>query len=83
MEETASGTSVAELVTGCQAGDRAAQRQLYECYHRRIYRLIARTVPAAAALDVTQQVFLQLYRKISQYSGQGSFDAWLYRLSDQ
>ena len=47
----------------------------------RIYRLLVRMVGTDAASDVTQQVFLQVFRKMEQFSGQGRFDGWLYRLA--
>lgn len=45
-------------VDGCRSGDRRAQRQVYEVFHRQIYRLMARMVGVDEAADVTQQVFL-------------------------
>lgn len=72
---------VAEMVAGCQTGDRTAQRRLYESFHRNVYRLMARMVGADEAPDLVQEVFFQVFRKIGQYSGRGRFDRWLYRLS--
>ena len=70
-----------QIVSECQAGDRIAQRQLYEVFHKQIYRVMFRMVGADMAADLTQQVFLQAFRKIDQYSGRGRFDRWLYRLA--
>ena len=70
-----------QLVFECQAGDRVAQRRLYEVFHKQIYRVMFRLVGAEIAADLTQQVFLQAFRKIGQYSGRGRFDRWLYRLA--
>jgi RNA polymerase sigma-70 factor (ECF subfamily) len=33
------------------------------------------------AADVTQQVFLQVFRKLEQFGGRASFETWLYRLA--
>lgn len=73
--------AVLQIVAGCQGGDRSAQRQLYDCFHRHIYRLMVRMVNVHAAADLTQQVFLQAFRRIDQYAGKGRFDRWLYRLA--
>lgn len=72
---------VAEIVAGCQRGDRDAQQRLYDRFHRQIYRLTVRMVGPQEAEDVTQQVFLQLYRSIGKYSGRGRFETWLYRVA--
>jgi RNA polymerase sigma-70 factor (ECF subfamily) len=69
------------MVAGCQRDDRDAQRRLYESFHRGIYRLLVRMVGIDAAADVTQQVFLQVFRKVGQFAGRGRFDRWLYRLA--
>jgi RNA polymerase sigma-70 factor (ECF subfamily) len=73
--------AIVQIVSECRAGNGSAQRQLYESYCRQIYRLMVRMVNAEAAADLTQQVFLQVFRKIDQYVGKGRFDRWLYRLA--
>jgi len=73
--------AVAAIVAGCQAGDRDAQRRLYELFHQQVYRLMARMVGLADAADLTQQVFLQVFRKIGQFSGDGHFGGWLRRVA--
>jgi len=69
------------VVLACQRGERGAQRQLYETYHRRVYRLMVRMVGEAEAEDMTQQVFLQVLRSIGQFSGRSSIGTWIYRLA--
>jgi RNA polymerase sigma factor (sigma-70 family) len=71
----------AALVEGCRSGERDAQQRLYEVCHRDVYRLIVRMVGLQDATDVTQQVFLQMYRKIGQFEGRASFKTWLHRLA--
>ena len=72
---------LAEVLRGCCAGDRDAQRQLYELYHAQVYRLATRMVGREEGQDLVQQVFLQLFRKIGQFAGHAKFDTWLYRLA--
>lgn len=72
---------ILRTVSLCRTGDRRAQRQLYETFCRQIYRLMVRMTNSDAAADLTQQVFLQAFRKIDQYAGKGRFDRWLYRVA--
>lgn len=71
----------ADLLARCRNGDRDAQHQLYELCHRQVYRLLVRMVGLQEAADVTQQVFLKVFGKISQFRGQSRFETWLYRVS--
>ena len=48
---------------------------------RTIHPNVARLVGSQNAADVTQQVFLQVFRKIDQFSGHSRFETWLYRLA--
>ena len=63
------------------AGDRAAFEALYRSYHRRVYSLCLRmTRNASDAEDLTQDVFVQLFRKLKTFRGDSSFTTWLHRL---
>jgi len=73
--------SDASLVTRGQAGDRDAHRQLYELYGPKVFRLMVRMVGSQDAVDLTQQVFLQVYRKMHQFAGNSKFGTWLYRVA--
>lgn len=75
------GETLPQIVTACQQGDRAAQRDLYERCSSKVFRLAIRMVGIQEATDATQQVFLQTYRKIGQFSGRSCFETWLYRLA--
>lgn len=80
-EESCIADASIAFVAGCQCGDRDAQRQLYELHHQQIFRLAVRMVGRQEADDVTQQVFLQVLRKIDQFSGQSRVATWLYRVA--
>ncbi|QEG35789.1 RNA polymerase sigma factor [Bythopirellula goksoeyrii] len=71
-------TAVADA---CQQGDPIAQRRLYDVTHQNVYRLVVRMVGIQDAADVTQQVFLQAFRKISQFSGKSQIGTWMYRVA--
>jgi RNA polymerase sigma-70 factor (ECF subfamily) len=80
-ETLGTGSVSAELLAGCRSGLRDAQRGLYEKCHQNVYRLAVRMVGVQDAPDVTQQVFMQVFRKIDQFTGQSKFETWLYRVA--
>ncbi|MGH9523276.1 MAG: RNA polymerase sigma factor [Terriglobales bacterium] len=70
---------VASLVRRCLAGDAAAWEQLVQQFHRRIYNICYRfTGSQDDAQDLTQEVFIKVYRTISSYDlEKGSFQTWV------
>lgn len=72
----------AETIAACRSGDREAFRTLYEIYKDRVYSIALYFChrDAAAASDVTQQVFLKLITSLAQFRGDSEFSTWLYRL---
>ena len=73
----------AELVRRCRAGDGAAWEEIVQNYSRRIYNLAYRfTSRADTAEDLTQEVFIRVYRSLDQYNPkQGDLQNWLMRLA--
>lgn len=69
---------IAEL----KAGSEDAFAQLLMEYGNPIYSLIARSLrdPSDAA-DVTQEVFVKVFRNISQFHGDSSLRTWIYRIA--
>lgn len=72
---------MSDIVAGCQRRDGEAQRLLYDRCHERLYGLLVRMVGRQDAPDLLQQVFLQTFLKIGQFSGQARFETWVYRLA--
>lgn len=71
-----------ELAKAAAAGDSAAFEKLYEQHHRRVFSLCVRMLGSAAlAEDLTQEVFLQVYKKIGSFRGDSAFTTWLHRLT--
>lgn len=71
-----------ELIRLAQQGDAAAFEGLYQLHNRRVYSLCLRMVGnTAEAEDLTQEAFLQLFRKISTFRGESAFSTWLHRLA--
>lgn len=71
----------ADVLARCCAGDTIAQRSLYECCHALVYCLMVRLAGVRNADDLTQQVFLQVFRKLHQFAEKSRFETWLYRLA--
>ena len=71
-----------EIVEACRRGDREALRALYEAYKDKVYSIAFYFFhgDAAAASDVTQQVFLKLIGGMARYRGDSAFSTWLYRI---
>ncbi|HZU08946.1 MAG TPA: sigma-70 family RNA polymerase sigma factor [Pseudacidobacterium sp.] len=72
----------AEIVAELKAGSEEAFAWLISTYHQPIYSVIARTIqnPADAA-DVTQDVFIKVFRNIAGFHGESSLRTWLYRIA--
>ena len=70
---------VASLVRRCIAGDAAAWEEIVRHFNRRIYNICYRfTGSADDAQDLTQEVFIKVYRTISSYDlDKGSFQTWV------
>ncbi len=74
--------SETQLIARAQQGDEEAFSALFEAHKRRVYSLCLRmTGNTAEAEDLTQEAFLQLFRKISTFRGESAFSTWLHRLS--
>ena len=74
--------SDAEVVRLAQRGDADAFERVYRLHSRKIYNLCLRMVGnPTEAEDLTQDVFLQLLRKIGTFRGESAFSTWLHRMS--
>ena len=72
----------AEAIGQAKEGVAAAFEYLYKAHCRRVYSLCFRMIKnPAEAEDLTQQVFLQLFRKISTFRGESGFSTWLHRVT--
>lgn len=70
------------LIAQLKAGSEEAFAWLIATYHQPIYSLIARTIPPGSdAADVTQEVFVKIYRGISGFHGDASLRTWIYRIA--
>ena len=71
------------VVESCQQGDREAFRLLFETHKDKVYSIALYFFggDTGLAADITQQVFLKLFTRISQFRHQSEFTTWLYRLT--
>ena len=85
MTATAERTQPAsdlELARAAAAGDPSAFESLYNQHHRRVYSLCVRMLGhTSQAEDLTQEVFLQVHRKLGSFRGDSAFTTWLHRLT--
>lgn len=75
-------TEDAALVAELKAGSEEAFGLLIAQYSHPLYSLIARSLqdPSDAA-DITQEVFLKVFRNIKSFNGDASLRTWLYRIA--
>jgi len=72
----------AALIADLQAGSEQAFAWLISRYHQPIYSLLARTLhDRADAADLTQEVFVKVFRGVSHFHGESSLRTWIYRIA--
>jgi RNA polymerase sigma-70 factor, ECF subfamily len=71
-----------ELIRRAQQGDASAFASLFHAHKARVYSVCLRfTNNAAEAEDLTQDAFLQVFRKLSTFRGDSALSTWLYRIA--
>jgi RNA polymerase sigma-70 factor, ECF subfamily len=76
-----SGTDI-ELIRRAQQGESEAFADLFHTHKARIYSICLRmTNNTAQAEDLTQDAFLQVFRKLSTFKGNSALSTWLYRIA--
>src|SRR5258708_20272687 len=72
----------ARVIAELKAGSEEAFASLIAQYHAPLYSLIARTIPdPCEAADITQDVFIKIYRGIGNFHGDSSLRTWIYRIA--
>ena len=81
MDWTEAATADWGLVQQCASGDEAASTQLVTDYQRMVYQLGLHLLgDPQEALDLSQEVFLRVFRTLSHFRGQSSLRTWIYRI---
>jgi RNA polymerase sigma-70 factor, ECF subfamily len=71
-----------EIIRQAQGGNAGAFEQLYRRHGKRVYHLCLRMVKNETdAEDLTQEIFLRVFRKIDTFQGKSAFSTWLHRVS--
>ncbi len=71
-----------QLVARCLAGDRSAERALYDAHVDRVFRLAYRMAgDADLAQDFTQETFIRAFDRLGQYRGEASLATWLHTIA--
>lgn len=75
------GEVEADMVRRCAAGDQAACADLVTTHERMVYQLAYHLLGSRdEALDLSQEVFLRVFRTIAAFRGQSSLRTWIYRI---
>jgi RNA polymerase sigma-70 factor, ECF subfamily len=71
----------AALIERCAAGDEQACADLVAAHQRMVYSLAFRLLgDRDEALDLSQEVFLRVFRTIGTFRGQSALRTWIYRI---
>jgi len=70
------------LVDRCQQGDRDSFAKLMQLHQRQIYNFTYRMLGSAEeAEDLTQDIFIAVFKGIKSFRGEAKFSTWLYRIA--
>src|SRR5215216_789245 len=71
----------AALIERCAAGDQSACADLVSMHHRMVFGLALHLLgDRDEALDLSQEVFLRVFRTLSTFRGQSALRTWIYRI---
>lgn len=70
-----------DLIQGCIEGNRRMQEELYRRFSPRMYAVCLRYAGnAEEAEDILQEGFIKVYKKLTSFRGEGSFEGWIRRI---
>ncbi len=71
-----------EMISRCQHGDQQALKEIFDKYHKKVYRIAYGVVrQREEALDIVQEVFIKLFHSIKNFKGKSQFYTYLYRMT--
>jgi RNA polymerase sigma-70 factor (ECF subfamily) len=83
-QRTKKAAAVSEeiLIQAVARKDKEALKQLFEAYHKRIFRFAYKlTSDREAASDVTSDVFITIWEKANRFKGQSSLSTWIFGIT--
>ena len=76
------GTAEAMLIQRCAAGEQVACAELVATHERMVYQLAYHLLgDRDEALDLSQEVFLRVFRTLPSFRGQSALKTWIYRIA--
>lgn len=70
------------LIRRAQAGDEAAFGEIVRAHHERVFRrVVAITRNEHDARDISQEIWLTVWRSLKDYRGDAKFSTWLYSIA--
>lgn len=72
-----------DLLAGCQNGDRRAFGLFFTAHHKRVFSVALNFFggDSERAEDITQMVFLKIFKQIEKFRGDAGVSTWLYRIT--
>jgi RNA polymerase sigma-70 factor, ECF subfamily len=79
---TTGASDDAKLLERLRARDERAFNELVRTYERRVYGLVFRMLGRRdESEDLTQEVFVQVFKAIDQFRGDSKLSTWVYRIA--
>jgi RNA polymerase sigma-70 factor (ECF subfamily) len=74
--------SEADLIERCRKNEPGAFEQLYRQHAARVYSVACRLAGSGTeGEDLTQEIFVQVFRKLASFKGEAALGTWIYRLA--
>lgn len=81
IEDTLTADSMAADAALAASGDASAFERLYRTHVARVHSLVRRMLDTDEADDITQDVFIRAWQKLSTFRGEAAFGTWLHRVA--
>lgn len=79
--DSTTGAEANDYVANAAAGDVSAFEHLYRTHLPRVHSLVRRMSGGRDADELTQDVFVRVWQKLSSFRGDSAFSTWLHRLA--
>lgn len=81
MTETNHIQDYSEIIEGCKSNNRKFQEKLYQTFSGKMFAVCLRYAHTHEdAEDIVQEGFVKVFKNISQFRNEGSFEGWIRRI---